>query len=961
MLSIHLNMSSLLARKQLGIAHSSIATSLERLSTGYKINRASDNAANLAISKGQSCQMSGTTVAQENTAQAANLLDLADGTLEKMQEIAGRIRTLSLQSMNGTYSDTERAMMQKEVEQLTQELYRQKNNCKFNEIDVFGKSENVPVDFLNVGGANGKTLPKKGVSGATGITGNIATSSSSGTHPVEQLSEEEAIAKGYTVIKTAADLTAMKSSGKYILMSDIDLTGVSWSPKTLNAGAEFNGNGYAITNFTISVSGGQGLFKSNSGLIENLSLRNAVVKGGGSTAALVSNNTASGVIRNCDILETVVTGVSGENFGGIAGVNSGKIEDSSFSGTINGRTHTGGVVGVNSASGTIINCKVSGNINGATSVGGVVGTNDGSVSSTFVEATINGTGSNCGGIIGNNRNANAKVLGCVSNSTITGTYYVGGIAGLNSATIANSKSVSDITASGGTVGGISGINSLLVSNCEAEGKINSSNRNIGGLVGENKGTIENSSTQKISVKTSAETVGGLVGTNSGTIKNASAKAIVSGTNNIGGFCGTNSGVIANSEATSTATGSSSYTGGFVGVNTGDISASKANSITSNNANVSSNHTGGFCGINNASGNITNCLAEGNTTTTKGLSAAGFVGLNSGTVTLSQAKGLTSGANNVSGFVGVNNNGAIIDECLSRGNVSATGEIAGGFVGTNNSGGKISNSYSTGDVAGSYYLGGFAGKIAGTVSECYSSGGVTQSAGSTNTYNGGFAGNITADNLVSNCFSSGVVTSQTGGGAFSYSSKKTENCYANLEQPPNISSNQSDVELKNSGWLNNSENLRFLGDAYDYFYSPPGLLNNKTDHPEEYTLFQIGSNSGEENMIDLNLVFRMDFYSANVSSVDNAEISIKNTDVLLDKISQKRSKIGATRNKLDSILQSQSVKLENLSSSHSTIMDTDFANETAKLTRQQILQQASASLLSQANTVPNIALSLLKQY
>ena len=71
MISIHLNTSSLFARKGLGVAHSSIATSLERLASGYKINRAADNAANLAISKGMSCQISGTTVAQENTSQAA--------------------------------------------------------------------------------------------------------------------------------------------------------------------------------------------------------------------------------------------------------------------------------------------------------------------------------------------------------------------------------------------------------------------------------------------------------------------------------------------------------------------------------------------------------------------------------------------------------------------------------------------------------------------------------------------------------------------------------------------------------------------------------------------------------------------------------------------------------------------------------------------------------------------------
>ena len=137
MLSIHMNMSSLLAQRNLGIAHSSIATSLERLSSGCKINRASDNAANLAISKGMSCQLSGTTVALENAAHGMNILDTADGALANMTEKVNRIRDLCLKSMNGTYSDAERSMMQREVDKLTEEIYREKNSTTFSDIKLF--------------------------------------------------------------------------------------------------------------------------------------------------------------------------------------------------------------------------------------------------------------------------------------------------------------------------------------------------------------------------------------------------------------------------------------------------------------------------------------------------------------------------------------------------------------------------------------------------------------------------------------------------------------------------------------------------------------------------------------------------------------------------------------------------------------------------------------------------------
>ena len=353
--------------------------------------------------------------------------------------------------------------------------------------------------------------------------------------------------------------------------------------------------------------------------------------------------------------------------------------------------------------------------------------------------------------------------------------------------------------------------------------------------------------------------------------------------------------------------------------------------------------------------INNCQSEG-VITVAHCATGGFVGTNSGKITLSNSTSNSNGTSVCGGFAAYNNGGGLIEECFSSGSVISTNDTAGGFVGVNNYG-VINNSYSTGDVQASIYTGGFAGRSYGDINNSYSTGNVTHLSNRSSNANGGFCGSV-LDGTIRNSYSTGIVNSNYGGGAFVGAGTNIGNCYANADQADNITYNLSGVELKTSQWLNNSENLRFLGDAYDYYYTPPGLLNNPTDHPEEYSQFQIGSNSGEKNMIELNLVFRMNFYSANVSTVKNAEISIKNTDAFIDRISQKRSEIGATRNKLDSVMQSQAIKLENLSSSHSTMMDMDFASETAKLARQQILQQASSSLLAQANMQPNIALQLL---
>jgi len=137
MLTVRTNGMSTFTCNQLNRVNNCLKTSLERLSTGYRINSAKDDAANLSISTGMECQISGTGVAKDNTQQGMNLLGIADGALGNMTNNAERIRDLCLQSMNGTYSDEERQMMQAEVEQLTREIYREKNSAAYNQIKLF--------------------------------------------------------------------------------------------------------------------------------------------------------------------------------------------------------------------------------------------------------------------------------------------------------------------------------------------------------------------------------------------------------------------------------------------------------------------------------------------------------------------------------------------------------------------------------------------------------------------------------------------------------------------------------------------------------------------------------------------------------------------------------------------------------------------------------------------------------
>ena len=96
----------------------------------------------------------------------------------------------------------------------------------------------------------------------------------------------------------------------------------------------------------------------------------------------------------------------------------------------------------------------------------------------------------------------------------------------------------------------------------------------------------------------------------------------------------------------------------------------------------------------------------------------------------------------------------------------------------------------------------------------------------------------------------------------------------------------------------------------------------------------------------------------VSSADTAQHTLANIDKFIAAVDSKRAEYGAVQNRLESTIRNQSNVSENVSAARSRIRDTDFASETAAMTQQNIIQQASQSILSQANQRPQVALSLL---
>ncbi len=137
------NLLALNADRMLGFNAAQKAKSTEKLSSGYRINRAADDAAGLAISEKMRKMIRGLDQGTHNAQDGVSWVQTGDGALEEAQEMIKRMSELTIKSLNGTNSSSDRAAMQSEFEQLKVELDRIGTTTKFNELDIF--SEHKPL------------------------------------------------------------------------------------------------------------------------------------------------------------------------------------------------------------------------------------------------------------------------------------------------------------------------------------------------------------------------------------------------------------------------------------------------------------------------------------------------------------------------------------------------------------------------------------------------------------------------------------------------------------------------------------------------------------------------------------------------------------------------------------------------------------------------------------------------
>ncbi len=133
---INNNMSSLYANRVLGISNDSIMKSMEKLSSGERINRAGDDASGLAVSEKMRSQIRGLNQASRNIQNGVSFIQTTEGYLQETTDILQRIRELAVQSANGIYSDEDRMQIQVEVSQLVAEVDRIASQAQFNGMNM---------------------------------------------------------------------------------------------------------------------------------------------------------------------------------------------------------------------------------------------------------------------------------------------------------------------------------------------------------------------------------------------------------------------------------------------------------------------------------------------------------------------------------------------------------------------------------------------------------------------------------------------------------------------------------------------------------------------------------------------------------------------------------------------------------------------------------------------------------
>lgn len=221
--TINTNMPSLNAQRNLTTSQGSLATSMQRLSSGLRVNSAKDDAAGLAIAERMSTQIRGMNVAIRNANDGISFAQTAEGSLSKIGDNLQRMRELAVQSRNATNSEGDRANLQKEFTQLQEEIDRTIKNSKFNGGSLFSSADTTLTFQVGAGtDASDKiTVSSAALGGGTAASaGSVIAAVADGVSDAELKTLMATLTTTNTGNSTAAGISIGGSSA--VLGTDID-------------------------------------------------------------------------------------------------------------------------------------------------------------------------------------------------------------------------------------------------------------------------------------------------------------------------------------------------------------------------------------------------------------------------------------------------------------------------------------------------------------------------------------------------------------------------------------------------------------------------------------------------------------------------------------------------------------------------------------------------------------------
>ncbi len=239
---------------------------LEKLSSGYKINRAGDDAAGLAISEKMRAQITGLETAQKNAKDGISLVQTAEGALTEVHDMLNRMVELATQSANGTYDNTtDRAQMEKELKQLRSEIDRIADSSNFNGIKLFDGSMEAASTKYEVTGGGDLTI----------LAGGSTAAGAAGTSTIVHVDGKEATKTKFTVelenvsfTSTAATSVGISVGGTDIsvnLAKDAKLSGADLAKAIADGYDEVNISGVS---YSVTVDGSKLVFEMTDDALE---------------------------------------------------------------------------------------------------------------------------------------------------------------------------------------------------------------------------------------------------------------------------------------------------------------------------------------------------------------------------------------------------------------------------------------------------------------------------------------------------------------------------------------------------------------------------------------------------------------------------------------------------------------------------------------------------------------------